>query len=62
MIVRDYATILAQIDQIFEEIDVKPRQVAIEAVEQPGDVEQQHRQVEHVNRVHAGLDRAFLAR
>lgn len=32
VIVRDYATILAQIDQIFEEIDVKPRQVAIEAM------------------------------
>lgn len=32
VIVRDYATVLAQIDQIFAEVDVKPRQVAIEAM------------------------------
>jgi len=32
VIVRDYSTVIAQIDQIFEEVDVKPRQVAIEAM------------------------------
>jgi type IV pilus assembly protein PilQ len=32
IIVRDYAAVLAEIDQIFEEVDVKPRQVAIEAM------------------------------
>jgi type IV pilus assembly protein PilQ len=32
VIVRDYLSVLAQLDQIFEEIDVKPRQVAIEAM------------------------------
>jgi type IV pilus assembly protein PilQ len=32
VIVRDYAAVLAEVDQIFEEVDVKPRQVAIEAM------------------------------
>jgi type IV pilus assembly protein PilQ len=32
VIVRDFAAVVAQIDQIFEEVDVKPRQVAIEAM------------------------------
>jgi type IV pilus assembly protein PilQ len=32
VIVRDYETILAQLDQIFGEVDVKPKQVAIEAM------------------------------
>lgn len=32
VLVRDYATVLAELDQIFEEVDVKPRQVAIEAM------------------------------
>ncbi|HZN35087.1 MAG TPA: secretin and TonB N-terminal domain-containing protein [Pirellulaceae bacterium] len=32
VIVRDYASVIVQIDQIFEEVDVKPRQVAIEAM------------------------------
>jgi type IV pilus assembly protein PilQ len=32
VVVRDYAAVLAEIDQIFEEVDIKPRQVAIEAM------------------------------
>ncbi len=32
VIVRDYETILAQLDEIFGEVDVKPKQVAIEAM------------------------------
>ena len=32
MIVRDYETVLAQLDEIFAEVDVKPKQVAIEAM------------------------------
>jgi len=32
VIVRDYAAVLAEVDQIFAEVDVKPRQVAIEAM------------------------------
>jgi type II secretory pathway component GspD/PulD (secretin) len=32
VIVRDYTTVLALVDQVFDEVDVKPRQVAIEAM------------------------------
>jgi len=32
VIVRDYETILAQLDEIFAEVDVKPRQVVLEAM------------------------------
>lgn len=32
VIVRDYETILAQLDEIFAEVDLKPRQVALEAM------------------------------
>jgi type IV pilus assembly protein PilQ len=32
LIVRDYETVLAQLDEIFAEVDVKPSQVAIEAM------------------------------
>lgn len=32
VIVRDYAAVIAQVDQIFCEVDVKPRQVSIEAM------------------------------
>jgi type IV pilus assembly protein PilQ len=32
VVVRDYAAVVAEIDQLFAEVDVKPRQVAIEAM------------------------------
>jgi type IV pilus assembly protein PilQ len=32
VIVRDYQAVIAELDQLFEQIDVKPRQVAIEAM------------------------------
>ena len=32
VVVRDYEAVLAELDQLFEQIDVKPRQVAIEAM------------------------------
>jgi type IV pilus assembly protein PilQ len=32
VVVRDYAAVIADMDQIFEEVDIKPRQVAIEAM------------------------------
>lgn len=32
VVVRDYEAVLAELDQLFEQVDVKPRQVAIEAM------------------------------
>lgn len=32
VVVRDYEAVLAEIDQLFEQVDIKPRQVAIEAM------------------------------
>jgi type IV pilus assembly protein PilQ len=32
VVVRDYESVLAEIDQLFEQVDVKPRQVSIEAM------------------------------
>jgi type IV pilus assembly protein PilQ len=32
VVVRDYESILAEVDQLFEQVDVKPKQVAIEAM------------------------------
>ncbi len=32
VVVRDYESVLAEIDQLYEQVDVKPRQVAIEAM------------------------------
>src|SRR4029450_334573 len=32
VVVRDYESVLAEIDQLFEQVDIKPKQVAIEAM------------------------------